>query len=49
MTFDQWIQQISKGTCLQSDENQKVLNRIYSPFEEGFEEDESSNSSLEKN
>jgi hypothetical protein len=49
MTFDQWAEQISKGVCLQSDENLKVPDRIYSSFEEGFEEDESLNSSLEKN
>ena len=49
MTFDQWIEQISKGVCLQSDKNPKILNRVCDSFDDGFEEEESSNSCLEKN
>jgi hypothetical protein len=49
MTFDQWTEKISKGVCLQSDKNPKILNRVCDSFDDGFEEEESSNSCLEKN
>jgi hypothetical protein len=47
MTFDQWLNQVSKATSLQSDESQKGLNttsenRIFELNDEDFEEDESS-------
>jgi hypothetical protein len=49
MTFDQWAEGISKGVCLRGDENPKVFSRIRDRFDDGFEEEESSNSCLEKN
>ena len=98
MTFNQWTEQISKGVCLQSDKNPKILtkesiieqtfssenlpsplfakegkflpfvkggkegfsfgcpynyglisNRVCDSFDDGFKEEESSNSCLEKN
>jgi hypothetical protein len=49
MTFDQWTEGISNGVCPRSDENPKVFSRIHDRFDDGFEEEESSNSCLEKN
>jgi hypothetical protein len=49
MTFDQWTEGISKGVCLRGDENPKVFSRIHDRFDDGFEEEESSNFCLEKN
>ena len=49
MTFDQWTELVSRGVCLQSDDNPKTPNRFCDSFDDGFEEDQPSNSSLEKN
>jgi hypothetical protein len=49
MTFDQWTELVSRGVCLQSDDNPKILNRVSDSFDDSFEEDQPSNSSLEKN
>jgi hypothetical protein len=49
MTFDQWSEGISKGVGLQSEKNLKIPNRVFDNFDDGFEEEESSDSCLEKN
>ena len=49
MTFDQWTEKISKGVCLQSDKNPKILNRVCDSFEFAFDEEEPSDSCLEQN
>jgi len=49
MTFDQWTEGISKGAGLQSEKNPKTPKKLFDSFDDGFEEEESSNSCLEKN
>jgi hypothetical protein len=50
MTFDQWINQVSKAVSIQSDESQKGLSKMFELCEEDLEEEElSSLSQLKKN
>lgn len=44
MTFDQWMNQVSKTISPQSDESQKGLNKIFELSDEDFEEEESPSS-----
>jgi hypothetical protein len=44
MTFDQWIQEVSKTISFESEESQKSLSKIFELSDEDFEEDESPSS-----
>jgi len=50
MTFDQWMNQVSKAISLQRDESQEGLSKMFELCEEDLEEEElSSLSQLKKN
>jgi hypothetical protein len=50
MTFDQWMNQVSKAVSLQNDESQTDLSKMFELSEEDLEEEEiSSLSQLKKN
>jgi hypothetical protein len=44
MTFDQWINEVSKTISFESEESQKSLSKIFELSDEDFEEDESPSS-----
>jgi hypothetical protein len=48
MTFDQWLNQVSKAISLQSNEGQKDPSKIFELCEEDFEEEELSSLSQSK-
>ena len=49
MTFDQWMNQVSKAISLQRDESQKGISKMFELCEEDLEEEElSSLSQLKK-
>jgi len=48
MTYDQWIEKISKEITLQSNENSKDLISIYDIPDENYEEEELPSNRLKK-
>jgi hypothetical protein len=46
MTFDQWINEVSKTISFEDEESQRSLSKIFELSDEDFEEDESPSSKM---